>query len=42
MLVLGGSDQHNVPLGVESHFKVILVMEKFASQTMVVRHRAIY
>ena len=42
LLVFSESDQHNVPRGVESHFKVILVTEKFVSQTMVARHRAIY
>jgi len=42
LMVLDESDQHNVSPGTESHFKVILVTEKFAAQRMVVRHRAVY
>jgi BolA family transcriptional regulator, general stress-responsive regulator len=42
LLVLDESDQHNVPQGSESHFKVILVTEKFAAQRMVARHQAVY
>lgn len=42
LLVLDESDQHNVPPGTESHFKVILVTEKFAAQRMVARHQVIY
>ncbi|QBY44890.1 DNA-binding transcriptional regulator BolA [Arsenophonus nasoniae] len=42
LLVLDESDQHNVPPGTESHFKVILVTEKFAAQRMVARHQVVY
>ncbi len=42
LMVLDESDQHNVLPGTESHFKVILVTEKFAAQRMVARHRAVY
>lgn len=42
LLVLNESDQHNVPQGSESHFKVILVTEKFVTQRMVARHQAVY
>ncbi|MFS1537547.1 MAG: transcriptional regulator BolA [Candidatus Phlomobacter fragariae] len=42
LMVLDESDQHNIPQGIESHFKVILVSEKFAAQRMVARHQAVY
>ncbi|WP_202864227.1 transcriptional regulator BolA [Arsenophonus endosymbiont of Aleurodicus floccissimus] len=41
-MVLDESDKHNVPPGTESHFKVILVTEKFAAQRMIARHQAVY
>ncbi|WP_368877475.1 transcriptional regulator BolA [Providencia vermicola] len=40
--VINESDQHNVPAGSESHFKVVLVSEKFENKRMVGRHREIY
>ncbi|EKT54344.1 transcriptional regulator BolA [Providencia burhodogranariea] len=40
--VINESYQHNVPPGSESHFKVILVSEKFENKRMVARHREIY
>lgn len=40
--VINESYQHNVPPGSESHFKVILVSEKFENKRMVGRHREIY
>lgn len=36
------SHRHNVPPGSESHFKVVLVSEDFAGQSLVVRHQAVY
>lgn len=35
------SHMHNVPQGSESHFKVTLVTERFAEQSLVQRHRAV-
>lgn len=40
--VVDESHRHNVPPGAESHFKVILVAEKFVGQRLVSRHRQIY
>lgn len=40
--VINESYQHNVPPGSESHFKVVLVSEKFENKRMVGRHREIY
>ncbi len=40
--VVNESHQHNVPAGSESHFKVVLVSERFAGQRDVARHRQIY
>lgn len=40
--VINESHQHNVAPGAESHFKVIIVTERFAEQRMIARHRAIY
>ncbi len=42
LMVLDESNQHNVPQDIESHFKVILVTEKFAAQRMIARHKAVY
>jgi len=39
--VINESDQHNVPPGSESHFKVVIVSETFADQTLLQRHQAI-
>ena len=39
--VLNESYMHNVPLGSETHFKVIVVSEKFENQNLIARHRAV-
>ncbi len=39
--VVNESDNHNVPPGSESHFKVVLVAEAFEGKTLVARHRMI-
>lgn len=39
--VVNESDNHNVPPGSESHFKVVLVAESFEGKTLVARHRMI-
>ncbi|WP_341663098.1 transcriptional regulator BolA [Vibrio sp.] len=39
--VLNESYMHNVPEGSESHFKVIIVSEKFAGQRLIGRHRQV-
>jgi len=39
--VLNESHTHNVPPGSESHFKVIIVSDAFAEQTLIQRHRAV-
>ena len=36
------SYRHNVPAGSESHFKVVIVTDRFAGQRFLARHRAIY
>ncbi|PKH21348.1 BolA family transcriptional regulator [Enterobacterales bacterium CwR94] len=36
------SYRHNVPAGAESHFKVVLVSDKFEGQRFLQRHRLIY
>lgn len=36
------SYRHNVPAGAESHFKVVIVSDKFISQRFIQRHRGIY
>lgn len=36
------SDSHSGPRGRESHFKVVVVSERFAGQSLVQRHRAIH
>lgn len=36
------SHLHDVPPGAESHFKVVVVSERFAAQPLVARHRAIH
>ncbi|MGP1958919.1 MAG: transcriptional regulator BolA [Arsenophonus sp. NC-CH8-MAG3] len=42
LMVLDESNQHNVLQGIESHFKVILVTERFVTERMVARHQAVY
>lgn len=39
--VINESDNHNVPKGSESHFKVILVSKVFEGESLVARHRQI-
>ncbi len=39
--VVNESHQHNVPPGSESHFKVIVVSDKFSGQRLIARHRMI-
>ena len=40
--VTNESGNHNVPAGSESHFKLVLVGEAFASMNRVARHRAVH
>ncbi len=40
--VVNESDQHNVPPGSESHFKVVIVAGQFESQREVARHQSVY
>lgn len=40
--VANESDQHNVPPGSESHFKVVLVSDVFAGLRSVARHQRVY
>ena len=39
--VINESDNHNVPKGSESHFKVTLVCKDFTGEGLVNRHRAV-
>lgn len=39
--VINESSNHNVPPGSESHFKLIIVSEKFAEKNLLARHRLI-
>lgn len=39
--VINESDNHNVPAGSESHFKVVLVSNDFEGQNLIARHRSI-
>ena len=39
--VVNESDNHNVPPGSESHFKVVLVSDEFAGQRLIQRHRQV-
>ncbi len=41
MQVINESDNHNVPPGSESHFKLVLVSEKFDGKNLLARHRLI-
>ncbi|MBS0054322.1 transcriptional regulator BolA [Yersinia sp. Marseille-Q3913] len=40
--VINESYRHNVPAGSESHFKIVIVSNKFQDQRFLSRHRAIY
>ena len=40
--VVNESDQHNVPPGSESHFKVVVVSDAFEGKTLVARHQLVY
>lgn len=40
--VINESDNHNVPPGSESHFKIVIASESFANERPLARHRAIY
>ena len=39
--VINESNNHNVPAGSESHFKVVIVSEDFADKKLLQRHRMI-
>jgi stress-induced morphogen len=39
--VINESGNHSVPAGSETHFKVVIVSEAFAGQSLVARHRAV-
>jgi len=39
--VINESDNHNVPPGSESHFKVVAVSDEFIGKMLVARHRII-
>jgi len=39
--VVNESNNHNVPPGSESHFKVVLVSNEFENQGLVARHRTV-
>jgi BolA protein len=39
--VINESNNHNVPPGSESHFKVIIVSNSFDSERLIKRHRAV-
>ncbi len=40
--VIDESYRHNVPAGSESHFKVVLVSERFTGERILTRHRSLY
>lgn len=40
--VVDESYRHNVPVGSESHFKVVLVSDRFIGERLLTRHRSIY
>ncbi|CNH87819.1 transcriptional regulator BolA [Yersinia ruckeri] len=40
--VINESYRHNVPAGSESHFKIVIVSDKFVGERFLSRHRAIY
>jgi BolA protein len=39
--VINESDNHNVPKGSESHFKVVLVSRAFEGESLIKRHRQV-
>lgn len=39
--VINESDNHNVPKGSESHFKVVLVSREFEGESLIARHRRV-
>ena len=39
--VINESHQHNVPVGSESHFKVVIVSKEFEGERLIKRHRKI-
>ena len=39
--VINESNQHNVPPGSESHFKVVVVSDQFEGQRLLARHRKV-
>ena len=39
--VVDESPMHSVPAGAESHFKLLVVSERFAGQNLVARHRSV-
>lgn len=39
--VFNESDGHNVPRGSETHFKVVLVSDRFEGERLVARHRMV-
>ncbi|XP_072038400.1 DNA-binding transcriptional regulator BolA-like [Amphiura filiformis] len=40
--VINESHMHNVPEGSESHFKVVVVSDKFDEQNLITRHRMVH
>lgn len=40
--VINESNQHNVPDGSESHFKVVVVSDAFDGKSLVTQHRMVY
>ena len=40
--VINESEQHNVPRGAESHFKIVIVSPAFEGKTLLARHRLIH
>lgn len=39
--VINESENHNVPVGSESHFKVVIVTPEFSGERLINRHRAV-
>ena len=39
--VMNESHMHNVPKGSETHFKVVIVSEKFEGRALIARHREV-
>ena len=40
--VINESSMHSVPVGSETHFKVVIVSDAFAGKALVERHRLVY